>query len=256
MVPRGVRVADGLIGCDLVRDLRERRLAVDVEAVIGRSLADALRRLDASEELGHVLLVQGLAVLVVRVHVDHERGPVRTCEQRDRRACTDERHPGLERPVQKEVLLVVHDPGAHIVGCDRARSEGDRLPPPERPRTPAPPRTSSVASAYARSASAVTCVPMLVGSDGRVASRSKLIRVIPVIWPPLTVKHLAVNEVRPRRAEEEDRAGSLLRRPGPAERDDRRGQLAHLRRDAERDLVPALLDRRAVLGRTRSAGSR
>src|SRR5215208_2802584 len=53
------------------------------------------------------------------------------------------------------------------------------------------------------------------------------------------VEHLTVHEVRPRRAEEEDASGGLLRRAGAAERDEHRRHPAHLVRDAELDLLPA-----------------
>src|SRR5919106_2275491 len=51
--------------------------------------------------------------------------------------------------------------------------------------------------------------------------------------PAGDVQHLAMDEVRPRRAEEEHAAGGLLRRAGPPERDDVRRHPAHLLGDAE-----------------------
>ena len=54
--PDALGVASGLVVGDGVGDLRERGLAVYVERMSGRALADALGGLDAAEELGHVLL--------------------------------------------------------------------------------------------------------------------------------------------------------------------------------------------------------
>src|SRR3954463_9485212 len=51
------------------------------------------------------------------------------------------------------------------------------------------------------------------------------------------VEDLPVDEVRPRRAEEEDAARGLLRRAGAAERDEHRGHPAHLLRDAQLDAL-------------------
>src|SRR3712207_2126460 len=51
------------------------------------------------------------------------------------------------------------------------------------------------------------------------------------------VEHLAVHEVRPRRAEEEDAAGGLLGRAGAPERDEHRAHAAQLLGDAELDLL-------------------
>src|SRR5215217_5562579 len=61
--------------------------------------------------------------------------------------------------------------------------------------------------------------------------------------PAGDVEHLAVDEVRPRRAEEEDAAGGLLGRAGAAERDQHRRHPAHLVRDPELDLLAADLHR-------------
>src|SRR5215213_4360654 len=57
------------------------------------------------------------------------------------------------------------------------------------------------------------------------------------------VEHLAVHEVRPRRAQEEHARGRLLGRAGAAEGDDHRGHGAHLLRDAELHLLPVDLHR-------------
>src|SRR6185312_13557594 len=57
------------------------------------------------------------------------------------------------------------------------------------------------------------------------------------------VQHLAVDEVRPRRAEEEHAAGRLLGGAGAPERDQHRGHAAHLVGDAELDLLAADLHR-------------
>ena len=94
----------------------------------GRTLADALRRFDTAEELGHVLLVQEVAVFGARLCLDHERRPVRTPEQRDRCGMRDDCHSGLEGMMQKDVLLVVHDPPTLVLGCDGLRCGCDRLP--------------------------------------------------------------------------------------------------------------------------------
>src|SRR5688572_11034150 len=63
------------------------------------------------------------------------------------------------------------------------------------------------------------------------------------------VEHLPVNEVRPRRAEEEHAAGGLLRGARPAERDHHRRDAAHLVGDPELDGLAADLDhvRRVLL---------
>src|SRR5829696_2052417 len=53
------------------------------------------------------------------------------------------------------------------------------------------------------------------------------------------VEHLAVHEVRPGRAEEEDAAGGLLRRARAAERDEHRRHPPHLVRDPELDALAA-----------------
>src|ERR1041385_2994609 len=57
------------------------------------------------------------------------------------------------------------------------------------------------------------------------------------------VQHRAVDEVRPRRAEEEHAAGRLLGRARAAERDQHRGHAAHLVGDAELALLAADLHR-------------
>src|SRR3712207_298627 len=51
------------------------------------------------------------------------------------------------------------------------------------------------------------------------------------------VEHLAVDVVRPRRAQQEDRAGRLLRRARPAEGDEHRPHAAQLLGDAELHLL-------------------
>src|SRR3954447_27026863 len=51
------------------------------------------------------------------------------------------------------------------------------------------------------------------------------------------VEDLAVDEVRPRRAQEEHAARGLLGGPGAPERDEHRGHAAHLVGDAELDLL-------------------
>jgi len=185
VVAGGIGVADGLIQCEPVRDLRERWLAVGLECVLRSPLADGHRCLDASEELGDVLLVQGLAVLVPRDHVDHERRPARASEQRDRRGLHHGRRSGLERPAEKEVLLVVHDAGSHLVGGDRTGREDDCLG-----------RRHGREDRPARNV--VGCVRVRL--QGRFRHRiAMLVRrtaqcleveahsVIPVAWPPLTV---------------------------------------------------------------------
>src|SRR4051794_6751047 len=60
--------------------------------------------------------------------------------------------------------------------------------------------------------------------------------------PAGDVEHLAVDEVRPRRAEEEDAAGGLLRRARAPDRDQHRRHLPHVVGDAELDLLAADLD--------------
>src|ERR687898_2163549 len=57
--------------------------------------------------------------------------------------------------------------------------------------------------------------------------------------PAGDVEDLAVDEVRPRRAQEEDASGGLLRRAGAAERDQHRRHPAHLVGDAELDGLAA-----------------
>src|ERR1700750_2242050 len=57
------------------------------------------------------------------------------------------------------------------------------------------------------------------------------------------VQHLAVDEVRPRRAEEEHAAGGLLRRARTPERDHHARHRAHLVRDAELDRLAVDLHR-------------
>src|SRR5215211_9200038 len=56
------------------------------------------------------------------------------------------------------------------------------------------------------------------------------------------VEHLAVDEVRPRGAEEEHAARGLLRRAGAAERDQRRRHPAHPVRDPELHALAVDLD--------------
>src|SRR5215213_2724467 len=68
------------------------------------------------------------------------------------------------------------------------------------------------------------------------------------------VQRLAVDVVRPRGAEEDHRAGGLLRRCGPADRDHHRGHPAHLLRDAELDLLAADLHLVLVVLGLREAG--
>src|SRR3712207_573523 len=64
------------------------------------------------------------------------------------------------------------------------------------------------------------------------------------------VEDLAVDEVRPRRAEQEDAAGGLLRRAGAAQRDEHRAHAAQLLGDAELHLLAVdLHDVLGVLGR-------
>src|SRR3954469_2655548 len=53
------------------------------------------------------------------------------------------------------------------------------------------------------------------------------------------VEHLAVDEVGPRRAQEEDAAGRLLGGAGAPDGDERSGHPAHLLGDAELDLLAA-----------------
>jgi hypothetical protein len=53
--------------------------------MVGRALPDALRCLDAAEELRDVLLVQELAVLAARLRPDDEGRAVGTAEQGNRR---------------------------------------------------------------------------------------------------------------------------------------------------------------------------
>src|SRR3954470_20804854 len=66
---------------------------------------------------------------------------------------------------------------------------------------------------------------------------------------PGDVQHLTVDEVRPRRAEEEHAPGRLLRRARTPERDQHRGHLAQLVRNAQLDLLAADLHRvRLLLG--------
>src|SRR4051812_8265877 len=61
--------------------------------------------------------------------------------------------------------------------------------------------------------------------------------------PAGDVQRLPMDEVRPRRAEEEDAAGRLLGRSRAPERDDVRRHAAHLLRDPELDRTTADLHR-------------
>src|SRR3954451_12678436 len=61
----------------------------------------------------------------------------------------------------------------------------------------------------------------------------------PAELPARHVEHLAVDVVRPRRAEDEDAARGLLRRGAPPERDQHRRHLPHLLGNAELDLLAA-----------------
>ena len=70
------------------------------------------------------------------------------------------------------------------------------------------------------------------------------------------VEHLAVDEVRPRRAEEEHAAGRLLGRARAAERDQHRGHPAQLVGDAELDLLAVDLHLVRARPSTPSAASR
>ena len=127
IVSRSRRVAGGLILRDEVRDLGDR-VAVRLESVVGRSLADSVACLHAAEELRHVLLVHELAALIPRLRLDDERRPVRAREQGDRCRTRYDLHAGLERPVEQHVLLVVHHEAANIAGRDRLGRRRDRAP--------------------------------------------------------------------------------------------------------------------------------
>src|SRR5690349_4574246 len=61
------------------------------------------------------------------------------------------------------------------------------------------------------------------------------------------VERLAVDVVAPRRAQEEDAAGGLLRRARPPQRDEHGGHAAQLVGDAELDLLPVDLHLVAVV---------
>ena len=181
--------------------------------------------------------------------------PLPRCEERDGRGGRDERHPGLDRPVQHHVLArsgrracaprrsrLASTPGAIAsqtgtiaktgVATRRPRcGEGRRSPRRSRGSPRPSPRS---APRRPRDAEPV---------DGRSCSSCVAHTVIPVVWPPLAVITWPVDEVRPRRAEEEDRPGGLLGRGGTAERDDLRRHLAHLLGDPERDLDVAARER-------------
>ena len=146
VVARRGRVPDGLILGDRVRDLGEGR-ALGCEAMVGSAFADALGRLHASEELGHVLLVHELAVLRSCLRPDDDRRPVRAPEDRDRRRPGADSHPGLERPVEEQVLLVVDDVWAHVLRGHALGRTTRRLPGRAATANTGPPGTSSVAAA-------------------------------------------------------------------------------------------------------------
>ena len=84
VVSRRLRVPDRLVLRDRVGDLGDG-LFLGLEAVVGRALADALRRLDTPEELRDVLLVHELAVLGPSLRPEDEGRAVGAAEERDRR---------------------------------------------------------------------------------------------------------------------------------------------------------------------------
>ena len=96
--------------------------------MVGRLVAAALRGVDPAEELGHPLLVDELALDGARLGVDHERRAAAALQQSGRGGGRDERHAGLDRPVQDHVLAEVDNALAGLVGRDRPRRGGDRLP--------------------------------------------------------------------------------------------------------------------------------
>ena len=117
VVARGRRIPDRLIVRNAVRDFGER-VAIHLEAVVRRPLADAALGRHPAEELRHVVLVHELAVLAARVRLDDERRPVRAREERDRRCTGDERHPDSDGPVQEHCLA---RSGRRSAGCRPTR---------------------------------------------------------------------------------------------------------------------------------------
>jgi hypothetical protein len=145
VVSRGFRVPDRLVVCDRIRDLCGG-LFLRVEPVVGRALADALRRLHAPEELGDVLLVEKLPVLVPCLGPDDDRRSVGAAEEARPASLVSAPASRGERPVHDDVLLVVHDLRANVVRGDRAGDLTAAAQTGRRANT-GPPTTSSVASA-------------------------------------------------------------------------------------------------------------
>ena len=115
--------------------------------MVRSALADALLGHDATEELRHVLLVDRRAVLSGRLDVDHERGPVRTREQRDRRRARRERVAGLDRTMDDDVVLVVERRAFRASSEATDREAGAIVSQTGTMAKTGPPGTSSVAAA-------------------------------------------------------------------------------------------------------------
>ena len=174
--------------------------------MVGSPLADALLRHDATKELRHVLLVDRRAVLSRRLDVDHERCPVRTREQRDRRRSRRERVAGLDRTMDDDVVLVVDDARPRLIGGHRPRGRRNRLPDGNNGEDRASGNVigrrgvgehrllgdavlPSLTGYADRSGieRGLGCGCLLVERGASVGRRFAAHVVIPVIWPPLAV---------------------------------------------------------------------
>ena len=158
---------------------------------------------------------------------------VGAAEERDRRRPRANAHAVRERAVQDDVLLVVHDVRAHVVGGNRPRNLTGRAPRRAGARTPA----------LRRRRRSRPHMPGAPPPSPRTDARLRVARPLrdrsschPRRLAAVHRQHLALDEVRPRRAEEEDRARCLLRCRPASERDDLRCPLAVSPRDSERDL--------------------
>ena len=88
----------------------------------------------------------------------------------------DETHPGLERPMEQHVLLVVHHEAANVAGGDGLGRGRDHVP-YRHDHEDRPSETSSVASAYACMAVSVTSYPCPLPARP-IAPRSKLAMLV------------------------------------------------------------------------------
>ena len=190
--------------------------------MVGRTLADASPAPPRRGRTPSRTARSASSPSSVRVSVrDHERRPVRACRGARPASPASGRlsSPAIERSVHDDVLLVVDDPFGRASSEATVRDAGPIASQTGTSAKTGPPTTSSVASAYAPERLVRRPRTRCVVARPYRSLRGRSSDVIPVVWPPFTREHLALDEVRPRRAEEEDRAGGLLGRAPAAERD-------------------------------------